>query len=163
MQELPDISIRMKRAIDELKRNKGMLQKTIADAMGISEVSFSRGLKRIANKFDADFIISFNQATGNYFNIDWLLYGKGEMYIGTQSAQEPMKSVEVGDDKDETIKGLRSENMALINTINKLIDELAAMRGEINAIKAHINIQTYHVASGDVNPAALNDELKKYK
>ena len=103
MQELPDISIRMKRAIDELKRNKGMLQKTIADAMGISEVSFSRGLKRIANKFDADFIISFNQATGNYFNIDWLLYGKGEMHSGIQSSQEPMKSVEVAEDKDETI------------------------------------------------------------
>lgn len=163
MQELSDISIRMKRAIDELKRNKGMLQKTIADAMGISEVSFSRGLKRIANKFDADFIISFNQATGNYFNIDWLLYGKGEMYKGTQSAQEPMKSVEVGDDKDETIKGLRAENMTLINTINKLIDELASLRADINAIKAHINIQTYNVASNDVNPAVLNDKLNKYK
>lgn len=105
----------------------------------------------------------FCEAFPGMFNLRWLILGEGNMLQAPVVDQEPMKSVEVGDDKDETIKRLTSENMALINTINKLIDELAAMRGEINAIKAHINIQTYHVASDDVNPVALNDELKKYK
>lgn len=138
-------------------------QKDLAEKLGATPGNISKALSGDKRALTNNLMKRFCEAFPGMFNLRWLILGEGNMLQAPVVTQEPMKPVEVGDDKDETIKGLRSENMALINTINKLIDELAAMRGEINAIKAHINIQTYHVASGDVNPAALNDELKKYR
>lgn len=138
-------------------------QKDLAEKLGATPGNISKALSGDKKALTKNLIKRFCEAFPGMFNIRWLLYEEGKMLQDPDVAQEPVKAVEVGDDKDETIKGLRAENMTLINTINKLIDELASLRADINAIKAHINIHTYNVASNDVNPAVLNDKLNKYK
>ena len=71
----PPIYIRIKQAVDHLKREKKILQKDIAKRMGITEVSFSRAMDRLKSKNDDDFIIKFHSAT-EIFTLEWLLYGK---------------------------------------------------------------------------------------
>ena len=75
MPVISPVYIRMKQAVTWLKQNKNLLQKDIADKMGMSEVAFSNGMKRIQQKFDEDFIIKFHQATEEIFSLDWLLNG----------------------------------------------------------------------------------------
>ena len=46
----PPTYIRIKQAVDHLKREKKILQKDIATRMGITEVSFSRAMDRLKSK-----------------------------------------------------------------------------------------------------------------
>ena len=71
----PPTYIRIKQAVDHLKREKKILQKDIATRMGITEVSFSRAMDRLKSKNDDDFVIKFQSAT-KIFTLEWLLYGK---------------------------------------------------------------------------------------
>ena len=138
MSDLSPVSIRMKQAMEWLKQNKGMLQKDIAEKMGITPVSFSRALGRINVKNDPDFLISFNEATGNYFSLDWLLEGKGDKMRDAELTQETTKSIGVGNSTTNEIERLRSENDALIKTINVMASELSAIRGEISELRKSI-------------------------
>ena len=74
-----ELYIRVKQALTWLKRNKGILQKDIADKMGIAEASFTRALARIKEKQDEDFVISFHSAVSNYISLDYLLHGEGTL------------------------------------------------------------------------------------
>ena len=71
--------IRVKQALTWLKRNHGILQKDIANKMGMAEASFTRALARVKEKNDEDFIISFHSAVGEYISLEYLLDGKGEL------------------------------------------------------------------------------------
>ena len=71
--------IRMKQAINWLKRNKSILQKDIADKMGMAEASFTRALMRTKEKNDEDFVIAFHSVTSEYFSLDYLLTGNGDL------------------------------------------------------------------------------------
>ena len=71
--------IRVKQAIAWLKRNQGILQKDIADRMGMAEASFTRGLARIKEKNDEDFVISFHSAVSDFISLDYLLHGVGSL------------------------------------------------------------------------------------
>ena len=75
MYETQTLYVRMKQAVQWIKQNKQMLQKDIAAKMGITEVAFSNGMKRIKEKADDDFVISFHQATDEVFSLEWLLNG----------------------------------------------------------------------------------------
>lgn len=77
MQE--ELYIRVKQALTWLKRNKGILQKDIAEKMGMAEASFTRALARIKEKNDEDFVISFHSAVEKYISLDYLLTGKGKL------------------------------------------------------------------------------------
>lgn len=157
-------SKRFKEAYDYLKK-KGIIhtKSQLGEMMEYTRAVVSNAYNGKDEYANDKFLSKFCNCFPNTFNYEWLVSGEGKMLQAPDVTQEPVKAVEVSDDKDETIKGLRAQNMALINTINKLIDELASLRADINAIKAHINIQTYNVASNDVNPAVLNDKLNKYK
>ena len=71
--------IRVKQALTWLKRNQGILQKDIADNMGMAEASFTRALARVKEKNDEDFVISFHSAVSEYISLEYLLEGKGEL------------------------------------------------------------------------------------
>ena len=78
--ELNPIYLRLKQAIDWLKFNRHMMKQDIAAKMGMTGVSFSRGLARCKEKNDEDFVIKFHRATGEIFSLDWLLHGTGEKF-----------------------------------------------------------------------------------
>jgi len=88
MSETSPLYIRMKQAVQWLKQNKNMLQKDIASKMGMSEVAFSNGMKRIQMKYDEEFVIKFHQATDEVFSLDWLLNGTGEKFAEKSKPQE---------------------------------------------------------------------------
>jgi transcriptional regulator with XRE-family HTH domain len=118
----------MKQAVQWLKQNKGMLQKDIAEKMGITEVAFSNGMKRIQIKWDEDFVIKFQQSTGEIFSLDWLLNGTGDKFADKSKTQEPTppSSVDFSSyinallaKSDETIASLRRE----LSTKDDIIQE----------------------------------------
>ena len=74
-----ELYIRVKQALTWLKRNKGILQKDIADKMGMAEASFTRALARIKEKNDEDFVIAFHSVVSEYISLDYLLYGNGSL------------------------------------------------------------------------------------
>jgi transcriptional regulator with XRE-family HTH domain len=88
MPETSPLYIRMKQAVQWLKQNKNMLQKDIASKMGMSEVAFSNGMKRIQMKYDEEFVIKFHQATDEVFSLAWLLNGTGEKFAEKSKPQE---------------------------------------------------------------------------
>ena len=87
MPTISPVYMRMKQAVTWLKQNKNLLQKDIAEKMGMSEVAFSNGMKRIQQKFDEDFIIKFHQATDEIFSLDWLMDGTGPKF--TEEIEKP--------------------------------------------------------------------------
>ena len=84
--------IRVKQALTWLKRNKGILQKDIADKMGMAEASFTRALARVKEKNDEDFVISFHSAVKDFISLDYLLTGRGTLLA---DHEQPAGAVEV--------------------------------------------------------------------
>lgn len=82
-----ELYIRVKQALTWLKRNKGILQKDIADNMGMAEASFTRALSRIKEKYDEDFVIAFHSAVSDYISLEYLLYGKGDLLANNRQQQ----------------------------------------------------------------------------
>ena len=139
--------IRVKRALTWLKRNKGILQKDIADKMGITETSFTRGLARIKERDDEDFVIKFHDSVSEYISIDFLLYGKGDMVsvnrqqIITNRAQDIQRSV-LGHvvEEHEGNAGIASEDIrpfiptwadTLLSILSKQIAENEVLHAEL--------------------------------
>lgn len=91
----PPTYIRIKQAVDYLKREKKILQKDIAPRMGITEVSFSRAMDRLKSKNDDDFVIKFQGAT-EIFTLEWLLYGNEPKF--TKDAKTVNRANEIQQD-----------------------------------------------------------------
>lgn len=87
-----ELYIRIKQALVWLKRNKGMLQKDIAGKMAMTEESFTRGLSRIKEKRDDDFVIKLHSAISDYISLDYLLNGNGDMLIQEQAEKTKIQS-----------------------------------------------------------------------
>lgn len=136
MPVISPLHIRMKQAVQWLKQNKGMLQKDIAEKMGITEVAFSNGMKRIQIKWDEDFVIKFQQSTGEIFSLDWLLNGTGDKFADKSKTQKPQPVTTNVDfasyinallaKSDETIASLKRE----IATKNERIADLEKLAEE---------------------------------
>ena len=171
MQET-ELYVRVKRALKWLKMNKGILQKNVADKMGMAEASFTRGLARIKEKNDEDFVISFHSAVSDYISLDFLLYGNGDMVIenrdlnnnvpNTQTSHIPdMSSVfnSALAKADETIESLKRELNTKDDLIQSLRDQLAVKDQLIaeqkarlidyrRIIDAHNGIESFHFPIG---------------
>ena len=143
MPVISPLHIRMKQAVQWLKQNKGMLQKDIAEKMGITEVAFSNGMKRIQIKWDEDFVIKFQQSTGEIFSLDWLLNGTGDKFADKSKTQEPQPVTTNMDfasyinallaKSDETIASLKREIAAkddIIQAKDERIADLAQLAEE---------------------------------
>ena len=137
MPVISPLHIRMKQAVQWLKQNKGMLQKDIAEKMGITEVAFSNGMKRIQIKWDEDFVIKFQQSTGEIFSLDWLLNGTGDKFADKSKTKEPQPITTNVDfasyinallaKSDETIASLKREIAAKDDVIQAKNERIATL------------------------------------
>jgi DNA-binding MarR family transcriptional regulator len=148
--------IRVKQALTWLKRNKGILQKDIADKMGMAEASFTRALARVKEKNDEDFVISFHSAVSEYISLEYLLEGEGELVCdntkdaATNSFMEPtpripdMSSVfnSALAKADETIETLKTLNAALQRTVADKEEIIKARDAEIIDLKRQLAAAT---------------------
>ena len=148
--------IRVKQALTWLKRNQGILQKDIADKMGMAEASFTRALARVKEKNDEDFVISFHSAVSEYISLEYLLEGKGELVCdntkdaATDSFSEPtsripdMSSVfnSALAKADETIETLKTLNAALQRTVADKEEIIKARDAEIINLKRQLAAAT---------------------
>ena len=143
MPVISPVYMRMKQAVTWLKQNKQMFQKDIAEKMGMSDVSFSRGMDRIQHKLDEDFIIKFHQATEEIFSLDWLMNGTGDKFSGKVKEEIPQPTPSNVDlssyinallaKSDETIASLKRELAAkdeIIETKNERIADLEKLAEE---------------------------------
>lgn len=143
MPVISPVYMRMKQAVTWLKQNKNLLQKDIAEKMGMTDVAFSNGMKRLQHKFDEEFIIKFQQATDEVFSLEWLMDGTGDKFaskmIPQQQQPAPM-NVDFSSyinaliaKSDETIASLKRELATkdeLIQTKNERISDLEKLAEE---------------------------------
>lgn len=143
MPVISPVYIRMKQAVTWLKQNKNLLQKDIADKMGMSEVAFSNGMKRIQQKFDEDFIIKFHQATEEIFSLDWLLNGTAPKFTNELSKPKVSEPQTIDHSslvnaalaaKDETIAALREQIQAKDELIAALRQQIELLQQQSNAV-----------------------------
>ena len=145
--------IRVKQALTWMKRNQGILQKDIADKMGMAEASFTRALARVKEKNDEDFVISFHSAVSEYISLEYLLEGKGELVCdntkddATDSFSEPtshipdMSSVfnSALAKADETIETLKARIVDLQRTITDKEEIIKARDARIIDLERQLN------------------------
>ena len=131
--------IRVKQALNWLKRNKGILQKDIADKIGMAESSFTRALARCKETEDKDFVILFHSAVNKYISLDYLLYGEGELTLQTYQKFDDMervlkdaqKTTDSFDSPKQTI-----DQSSLVNAALAAKDEtIASQRETIESLK----------------------------
>lgn len=144
MPVISPVYMRMKQAVTWMKQNKDLLQKDIAERMGMTEVGFSVGMKRIQQKFDEDFIIKFHQATDEIFSLDWLMNGTmpkftNEITVSHKNDQQPIDQSSLVNAalaaKDETIAALREQLTAKDKVIQAKNELIAALRQQITILQ----------------------------
>lgn len=149
MPVISPVYMRMKQAVTWLKQNKQMLQKDIAEKMGMSDVSFSRGMDRIQHKLDEDFIIKFHQATEEIFSLDWLMNGTmpkftHEISVSYKTEQQPIDHSSLVNAalaaKDETIAALRDQLTAKDKVIQAKDELIASLRQQITILQQSVRI-----------------------
>ena len=147
-----ELYIRVKQALTWLKRNHGMLQKDIADRMGMSEASFTRALARIKEKYDENFVISFHSAVNEFISLDYLLNGTGNITDTNKKETDislPTEPVNHIPDmssvfnsalaaKDDAIESLKRELRTKDELVQSLRDQLAAKDQLIAEQKARL-------------------------
>ena len=158
MPEISPIYMRMKQSVTWMKQNKSMLQKDIAEKMGMTDVSFSRGMERIKLKRDEDFIISFHQATERVFSLDWLLNGEGDMFSeNNEAAPQPSSSQPDSDILELYARMIRKLDDTRIE-LQKEIAEVRQLRDELRLTLSHLSGTTYQIP--DETPRLAAEELK---
>lgn len=144
-----ELYIRVKQALTWLKRNKGILQKDIADKMGMAEASFTRALARIKEKNDEDFVISFHSVVSDFISLDYLLHGNGNLECQAVLPPEPTQPAPAIPDMssvfnsalakaDETIESLKRELLTKDDLIQSLRDQLITKDNLIAEQKARL-------------------------
>ena len=185
--ELNPIYLRLKQTIDWLKFNRHMMKQDIAAKMGMTGVSFSRGLARCKEKNDEDFVIRFHRATGEIFSLDWLLHGTGEKFTAdiNKSVSQPDTPAYSPIDPSsilnaalaaqmQTIESLKSEKATLLEVharelkakddlIQSLRDQLAVKDQLITDKDALIRARDSRILELERRIAQLNaDDLSNY-
>lgn len=144
--------IRVKQALTWLKRNQGILQKDIADKMGMAEASFTRAMARVKEKNDEDFVISFHSAVSEYISLEYLLEGKGELVCdntkdaATDSFSRPSSGIPDMSSvfnsalakADETIETLKARIVDLQRTIDDKVEIIKARDARIVALERQL-------------------------
>ena len=172
------VYLRMKQAVQWMKHSQQMLQKDIAERMGMSDVSFSRGMERVKHKFDEDFIIKFHQATEEIFSLEWLMNGTGPKFTAEVENRQP-QSTPINVDfssyinaliakSDETIASLKRELASkdeIIQTkderiadLEKLAEERLHRISELRRIIDANNMMEYPYPIGSAEPDNKNKD-----
>lgn len=168
-----ELYIRVKQALTWLKRNKGILQKDIADKMGMAESSFTRALARCKEKNDEDFIISFHSAVKNYISIDFLLHGEGKMLTVDGMSVEMEKElkdtqsfIDSFDSPSTSNKHINKEldQSSLVNAaIAAKDDAIESLKRELLTTDELIQSLRDQIAEKDARIAELKDRLVEYR
>ena len=158
MPEISPIYMRMKQSVTWMKQNKSMLQKDIAEKMGMTDVSFSRGMERIKQKKDDNFIISFYHATGRVFSLEWLLEGNGDMFPPETAALHPTTSVE-SDILELYARMIRKLDDTRVE-LQKEIAEVRQLKDELRLTLSHLKGTTYQIPD-EAPRLAAEDIIKK--
>ena len=133
-----ELYIRVKQALAWLKRNQGILQKDVADKMGMAEASFTRALSRIKEKNDEDFVVSFHSAVGEFISLDYLLTGNGTM-LATKSESQ---SIQIEDEPNPQQSSSYIDKLiaSLENQIKAKEDQLADKDRIIKLLEQKIEV-----------------------
>ena len=126
MTDSSPLYLRMKQALQWLKQKRGLLNKDIAEKMGMTNVAFSNGMKRIQLRNDEDFVIKFHQATDEIFSLDWLLYGTGEKFTADIKKTETATAVPASTPVD-TSSAINAALAAQMESIELLKSEKATL------------------------------------
>ena len=156
MPEISPIYMRMKQSVTWMKQNKSMLQKEIAKKMGMTDVSFSRGMERIKQKKDDNFIISFYHATGRVFSLEWLLDGNGDMFPSETAAPHPATSAE-SDILELYARMIRKLDDTRVE-LQKEIAEVRQLKDELRLALSHLKGTTYTIP--DEAPRLAAEDIK---
>lgn len=167
-----NLQLRIRKAVEWMKRNKTMLQKDIAERMGMSNVSFSRGLERLANKRDDKFILSFHNATDEVFNLDYLLGGDGPMLASQVPPQQPAPPSNIDPSSmvnaiiashDQAIMSLKNEVSAKVQLIQTKDEQIADLRQQLSDKDEIIKLLRHRVADLEKTISERNqDDMSKY-
>lgn len=137
--------IRVKQALNWIKRNKDLLQKDVAKEMGMNEASFTRALARIRDKNDEYFVMKF-QSVFNFFSLDYLLTGEGELLLSSDKKTVPDTQGMVSEDNPpaplplwaDTLIGIMSkqiaENEALHSELCKSINDVNELKKQLSEL-----------------------------
>ena len=150
-----ELYVRVKQALTWLKRNKGILQKDIADKMGMAEASFTRALSRVKEKNDKDFVISFHSAVKDFISLDYLLEGKGDLLIENEKAVSP-------DDVRPTVPAIDPASQ-LNATIAAYIEAVSQLKERIKEKDATIAEKDERIAELKAHNRDLRQQLNKYE
>lgn len=156
MPEISPIYMRIKQSVTWMKQNKSMLQKDIAEKMGMTDVSFSRGMERIKQKKDDNFIISFYHATGRVFSLEWLLDGNGDMFPSETAAPHSTPSAE-SDILELYARMIRKLDDTRVE-LQKEIAEVRALKDELRLTLSHLKGTTYTIP--DESPRLAAEDIK---
>ena len=116
--------LRLKKAIAYLKANESMLQQDIATRMGMTKVSFSRGLSRCKERKDENFIIQFHEATNEMFSLDWLLNGDGDKFADKNGKDSHSQS-ETVIDSSSAFNAAIAAHVRIIDTLEQQLRDKA--------------------------------------
>lgn len=145
--------IRVKQALTWLKRNQGILQKDIADKMGMAEASFTRALARVKEKNDEDFVISFHSAVREYISLEYLLEGKGELVCdntkdaASNSFSSPTSRIPDMSSVFNSALAKADETISALKSVIETKDEqIADLRRELEDKRDHIDTLKHRCA-----------------
>ena len=138
--------IRVKQALNYLKRNDNIMQKDLAEKMGMAESSFTRAMARLKEKNDDSFVIKLQSVASN-LSLDYLLTGEGsllqsnkEAVLGRYPAPPGMVSEDVPSESlplwaDTLIRIMSkqiAENEALHSELRDSINELSRLKTQLS-------------------------------
>lgn len=134
-------------------------QKDLAEKLGATPGNISKALSGDKSALTNNLMKRFCAAFPGMFNLRWLILGEGNMLQSTEMAQETPKNVEVDNSTTKEIERLRSENDALIKTINVMASELSAIRGEISELRKSICVTVpVRYTTQETDPSHLNEK-----
>ena len=138
--------IRVKQALNYLKRNDNIMQKDLAEKMGMAESSFTHAMARLKEKNDDSFVIKLQSVVSN-LSLNYLLTGEGsllqpnkEAVLGRYPAPPGMVSEDVPSESlplwaDTLIRIMSkqiAENEALHSELRDSIDELSRLKTQLS-------------------------------
>lgn len=140
--------IRVKQALNYLKRNDNIMQKDLAEKMGMAESSFTRAMARLKEKNDDSFVIKLQSVASN-LSLDYLLTGEGSLLqsnkesvlgrypapTGMVSEDAPSESLPFWADTIIRIMSKQiSENEALHSELRDSINELSRLKTQLSQL-----------------------------
>ena len=142
-----------------LGNNEIKTKTELSERMGCTRSSVSKAYNGDPSYLTDDFLRKFSAAFPGVFSLSWLLTGEGNMLQGAEMAQEAPKNIGMDNSTTKEIERLRSENDALIKTINVMAAELSAIRGEISELRKSICVTVpVRYTTQETDPSHLNEK-----